>query len=107
MRLALAVASFLFLAGATATGCAGSLQLPPRTDDPGIASLISRRLTTDQRLCPYDITVIVSNRTARLEGKVSSDADRQHAEKIARDAGATRVEDLLLTDPSAGDAAKC
>ena len=105
MRFALSVA--LFLAGATATGCAGSLQLPPRTDDPGIASIISRRLTTDQRLCPYDITVIVSNRTARLEGKVSSDADRKQAQKIARDAGATGVEDLLLTDPSAGDAAKC
>ena len=105
MRFALAAA--LFLAVATPTGCAGSLQLPPRTDDPGIASLISRRLVTDQRLCPYDITVIVSNRTARLEGKVSSDADRQHAEKIARDAGATRVEDLLLIDPSSGDAAKC
>jgi osmotically-inducible protein OsmY len=70
---------------------------PPRTDDPGIERLTSRRLAR----------VIVSGRTARLEGKVSSDVDRHRADEIARDAGAARVEDLLTVDPAAGEASRC
>src|SRR5262245_28051379 len=96
------------LAHLSCAGCAGSLRLPARTDDPGIESLIARRLSADQRLCAFDVTVAVrGGGTARLEGKVSSDADRRRAEKLARDAGAARVDDQLVVDPAAGDAAKC
>lgn len=42
-----------------------------------------------------------------LEGKVSSDADRRRAEKVARDAGATAVDDRLVVDPAAGDGGRC
>jgi hypothetical protein len=48
-------------------GCAGSLRAPPRTDDPGIASLISLRLSSDARLCAYEIAALVTDRTARLD----------------------------------------
>ena len=97
----------LFVALAIGSGCAGSLQQAPREDDPGIASLISLRFSSDRRLCPYEITARVINRTAVLEGKVSSDADRRRAEKVARDAGATGIDDRLVIDPAAGDGGRC
>lgn len=97
----------LFLAFVVGTGCAGSLRSAPWTDDPGIARLISLRFASDARLCAHEITAVVTNRTARLEGKVSSDADRRRAETVARDAGATGVDDRLVIDPSAGDPARC
>jgi osmotically-inducible protein OsmY len=96
-----------FLAFVAGSGCAGSLRQARREDDPGIARLISLRLASDARLCPYEITPAVVNQTARLEGKVSSDADRRRAEKVARDAGATGVDDRLVVDPAAGDGARC
>jgi osmotically-inducible protein OsmY len=89
------------------TGCAGSLRAPPRTDDPGLERLISLRFASDARLCAYEITPLVVNRTARLEGKVSSDADRRRAENVARDAGATGVDDRLVVDPAAGEPGRC
>ena len=97
----------LLLTFVVGSGCSGSLRQAPRSDDPGIASLISLRLASDARLCAYEITPVVANRTARLEGKVSSDADRRRAEKIARQAGATGVDDRLVVDPAAGDGARC
>jgi len=65
------------------------------------------RLATDQRLCRYDVAAVVYNRTARLEGKVSDEADRRRAEKLALEAGALRVDDRLLLDPATGDAGRC
>src|SRR5262245_4256151 len=97
----------LFLTSVSGAGCAGSLRAPPRADDPGIERLISLRLASDARLCPYEITPLVTNRTARLEGKVSSDADRRRAEKVAREAGATGVDDRLVIDPATGDPERC
>jgi osmotically-inducible protein OsmY len=81
--------------------------MPPRTDDAGIASLLSRRLAADPRLCPYAITVIVSNRTARLEGWVVSDVDRRRADTLAIEAGATHVDDRLQLDPAARSRGQC
>jgi osmotically-inducible protein OsmY len=106
MRHLLVIMVFLACAPA-GSGCATFQQSLPRTDDAGIASLLSRRLAADPRLCPYAITVIVVNRTARLEGWVSSDADRRHADTLAIAAGATHVEDLLQLDPSAGSRGQC
>lgn len=103
MRYLLATTLFL----ACAVGCARSLLTPARSDDTGITNLISRRLTADRRLCAYAITVAVHDRTARLEGKVASEADRRRADQLAREAGATRVEDLLVIDPAAGERAMC
>src|SRR4249920_1442374 len=97
----------LFLTFVSGSGCAGSLRSPPRMDDPGIASLISLRLSSDARLCAYEITPLVTNRIARLDGKVSSDADRRRAEKVACEAGATSVDDRLIIDPAAGEPARC
>jgi len=88
-------------------GCAGSLREPPRTDDPGIASLISLRLSSDQRMCRFNLAVTVHNRTARLEGKVGNSVDRRHAQQIARDAGALEVDDQLTIDPTAGERGVC
>jgi osmotically-inducible protein OsmY len=102
------LAAVLCAACSTAAGCAGTLQRqPPRTDDPGIESLTARRLAADSRLCPYDITVVVSNRTARLDGKVSSPADRRQAVELAFSAGALQVDDQLTIDPAAGDLRQC
>lgn len=96
------VAVFAVWLGVTG-GCAGSsaLRMEPRTDDPGIANLAALRMSSDPRLCRYDVTVVVTERNARLEGKVSGSADRRRAEKIARDAGAVAVEDQLSVDPAA------
>jgi osmotically-inducible protein OsmY len=101
--LAVAVAVALF------GGCAGSgtLRTPPQTDDAGITRLVSQRLATDARLCRYDVTAVVYNRTARLKGKVSDEADRRRAEKVALEAGAVRIDDRLILDPATGDAGRC
>ena len=103
LRATIAVA--LVVAG----GCAGSLALqrPSQTSDTGIANLASRRISMEQRLCPYDITVVVYGRTARLEGRVASEPSRQRAETLALGAGALKVDDQLIIDPSTGDPAKC
>jgi len=42
-----------------------------------------------------------------LQGKVSSNADKGRAEDLAREAGAKRVDDLLVVDPAAGEGARC
>ena len=101
------LAAVLFLTCLVSGGCAGSLRTPPQTDDAGITSLASRRVADDPRLCRYQITVIVSGGTARLEGKVSSNADKGRAEDLTREAGAARVDDLLVVDPAAGEGARC
>src|SRR5262245_35358467 len=106
MRSAVLVAA-LFVANVGVAGCAGSLRSPPRSDDPGITRLISHRLAADARLCRYEITVAVYGGTARLEGKVSDDADRRRADQLAREAGATRIEDRLILDAAAGEPARC
>ena len=93
-----------------ATACAEAkkpLEVPPQTSDSGITNLIDRRFAMNQRLCPYEITVVVYNRTARLEGRVAGEAERRQAEKVALDAGALQVDDQLTIDPSAGDAGRC
>jgi osmotically-inducible protein OsmY len=93
-----------------ATACAEAkkpLEVPPQTSDSGITNLIERRFAMNQRLCPYEITVVVYNRTARLEGRVAGDAERRQAEKVALDAGALQVDNKLTLDPSAGDAGRC
>jgi len=105
MRCALTVAVFSACLGWA--GCATSLRTPPQTDDAGIASLASRRVADDLKLCRYQITVIVSGGTARLEGRVSSNADKGRAEDLTREAGATRVDDLLVVDPASGEGARC
>jgi len=105
MRCALMVAVFSACLGWA--GCAGSLRTPPQTDDAGITRLVALRLSTDQRLCRYEVTAVVYNRTARLEGKVSDEADRRRAEKLALEAGALRVDDRLILDPATGDAGRC
>jgi len=93
-----------------ATACAEAkkpLEVPAQTSDSGITNLIDRRFAMNQRLCPYEITVVVYNRTVRLEGRVAGDAERRQAEKVALDAGALQVDDQLTIDPSAGDAGRC
>ena len=108
-EVAVGVALFVVVGFGPASGCAGSgsLRTPLQTDDAGITKLIGLRLFTDARLCRYEVTAVVYNRTARLEGKVSDDADRRRAEKVARNAGALRVDDRLILDPATGDAGRC
>ena len=102
------LAAVLCAACSAAAGCAGVLQRqPPRADDPGIESLTSRRLSADTRLCRYEITVAVHDRTAYLDGAVSGPADRQQAVEVARDSGALRVDDRLRIDPAAGEGNRC
>jgi osmotically-inducible protein OsmY len=99
------------VAGATGAGgllgCASTQHSTSRSEDAAIAGVIARRFAADQRLCPFAISVAVYGHTARLQGKVASEADRQRADKIAREGGASKVEDYLIVDPSAGDAAMC
>jgi osmotically-inducible protein OsmY len=99
------------VAGAGQLGCAGTtaqpLRLEPRADDPGIADVTARRIAVEPRLCRYDITVAVRDGTARLDGKVTSGAERRRAAEIARDAGAARVDDRLRIDPAAGVRSRC
>jgi hypothetical protein len=73
----------------------------------GIARLVELRLAGDQRLRRYEVTAVVYNRTARLEGKVSDEADRRRAEELGLDAGALRIDDQLYVDPATGDAGRC
>lgn len=88
--------------------CAGpGLRQPPAESDEGIAALVGRRLAADQKLCPFEVGVVVYRGKARLTGKVGSDADKRRAEEIARDAGAREVDDELTVDPSSADPAKC
>jgi len=95
----LLIVALLFATAASSIGCAsGGLRESSPTDDAGIEHLTGRRLSADARLCRYAITVAVHDRTARLEGKVSSEADRRRADQLAREAGATRIEDLLVID---------
>jgi osmotically-inducible protein OsmY len=103
------VVAVAVVTASASVGCAETdgLRLPPREDDPGLTSLIARRIAIDPKLCRYDVTVVVYNRTARLEGKVSSDAERGRAEHLAREAGALRVDDQLAVDPATGDGARC
>jgi osmotically-inducible protein OsmY len=102
------IAALLFSTAGSSVGCAAAvLRQSPRTDDLGIERLTSLRFSADARLCRYAITVAVHARTARLEGKVSSEVDRRRADQVAREAGATRVEDLLIIDPAAGESAAC
>jgi len=95
-------------------GCAGTaaataepLRLQPRADDVGIADVTARRIAVEPRLCRYDITVVVSYGTARLEGDVTSGAERRRAAQIARDAGAVEVDDRLGIDPGTGVRSRC
>jgi len=102
------IAALLFATAPASVGCAaGVLRQSPRSDDPGIERLTSLRFSADPRLCRYAITVAVHARTVRLEGKVSSEVDRRRADQVPREAGATRVEDLLIIDPAAGEGAAC
>jgi osmotically-inducible protein OsmY len=90
-----------------ASGCASSFRGTARSDDTGIADSIARKLAADPRLCPYAISVAVHNHTARLQGKVSSEADRRRAHQLAREGGAAGVEDMLQIDPAAAEAGMC
>jgi osmotically-inducible protein OsmY len=100
-----------WLVGGAPLGCAAAsaqpLRLQPRVDDPGIANATARRLAVEPRLCRYDITVVVSEGNARLEGKVTSGAERRRAAQIARDAGSAQVNDQLRIDPAAGIRSQC
>ena len=97
----------LAFAFAMGVGCAGSQRTPARTADTGMAQLIAKRIAADPRLCPFAISVAVHDRTARLQGKVATDADRRRAEQLSREAGAASIEDLLTIDPAAGQAGMC
>ena len=109
MRLLLVTTLLLACAtGATGSiGCASTQRGAPQTDDNGIARLIARRFEADPRLCPFAISVAVHKRTARLQGKVASEADRRRAAQLATEAGAAQIEDYLIIDPTARDAAMC
>jgi osmotically-inducible protein OsmY len=65
-------------------------------------------VANDPRLCAFEVTVIVfGGGTARLDGKVSSEAERRRVETLAREAGARQIEDRLQVDPSAAEPARC
>jgi osmotically-inducible protein OsmY len=109
----LVVGALLFACATGATGagglfgCASTQHSTSRSEDDAIANVIARRFAADQRLCPFAISVAVHGHTARLQGKVASEADRARAGKIAREGGASNVEDYLIIDPSAGEAGMC
>jgi osmotically-inducible protein OsmY len=108
--------TILVLAGAVGaggaiglSGCASSnsMRTGENSVDDGVAQQIAKRYSADARLCPFAISVAVHKGTARLQGKVASEADRRRAGQIAREAGAAAIEDLLIIDPSAGEAGMC
>jgi osmotically-inducible protein OsmY len=100
----------LVLALTALAGCASSPIDPAARGadaDQRLVNLIELRLSSDGRLCPYDIDVTSVNRTVRLEGRVDSPAERRRAEQIAVGAGATRVIDSIMIDLGSGDRGRC
>jgi hypothetical protein len=94
----------LLLAGA----CVQRQPAPPGPAlDRQLRERIELRLSSDHRLCPYAIRVIVYGGTAELTGLVDGTLEQQRAEKVARDAGAARVVDHLERSLSSGDPGRC
>ena len=101
-------------AGAALVGAACAARAPvTRTGpiDPAadrrLTSLIELRLSSDHRLCPFDVDVATANGVVRLEGLVGSQIDRNRAVKLAANAGAIRVVDGLIVSPASGDGGRC
>jgi osmotically-inducible protein OsmY len=86
---------------------------PPVTGPPGatfdrqLRELVELRLSSDRRLCPFAIQVVVYNGTVELAGLVDGPIEQRRAEEIARAAGAVRVVDHLQRSLGSGDAGRC
>jgi osmotically-inducible protein OsmY len=99
----------------TATACALAItcaRTPPvpnsgPASDRTLTSLIELRLSSDQRLCAFQIAVVTTNGVVRLEGLVANNIDRQHAVDLATAAGARRVESRLILSAGSGDRGRC
>lgn len=68
--------------------------------DSWITTKIKSKLTADPQLNPFNIDVDTSGGVVTLSGKVKNDANRQEAEKLARDTRGVRrvVNELTIRD---------
>lgn len=62
-------------------------------------SKITHRIGADASLKHHDIKVSVDNGVATLSGTVTSNAERARAARLAKAAGATRVDNQIVVDP--------
>ena len=69
--------------------------------------VIGRRISADQRLCPYTIQVTSAGGVVYLDGIVGGPIERARAETIAREAGASRVANRLVISAASGDRGRC
>lgn len=74
--------------------------------DQEMSNLIAKNIAADKTLSADAIKVSVNNGVATLTGMVGKEADKANAERIARAAGAIRVENNLASREKAGDKVK-
>jgi osmotically-inducible protein OsmY len=106
MRWTLAV----LMAVSFAAGCARTpvaKTADAAADDQRLVSVIARRFFADQRLCGFQIDIVARRRAVLLTGRVATPAQRQRAEAMAIEAGATQVVNRLTLQPSAEDRERC
>ncbi len=79
-------------------------QVDQRIDrsDKAVNERIEKRLKADRTLRRHDVDVSVADGVAVLTGTVATRAQRARAERIAKDAGAARVDNRLEVGASAG-----
>ena len=75
--------------------------------DRRLVSTMERRLFADQRLCGFPISVVAQKGDVLLTGWVGSQAQRQRAEAMAREAGARQVYNRLVIRRLAEDRERC
>jgi osmotically-inducible protein OsmY len=75
--------------------------------DARLVRVLERRLFADQRLCAFPIEVAARKGDVALTGWVGSQAQRQRAEAMAREAGARHVHNRLVIRASAQDRERC
>src|SRR4051812_35962108 len=91
----------LTMVGVAALTILGGVGVSAAADkDDAIENRIESRLSHDARLKERDVKVDIDNGVATLNGKVSTEAERLRAEKLARVTGVTRVENKIEVDTS-------
>ena len=108
MKLSVITALALLSAGPVAMPAfaQSSAATQPRLTDQEMSNLIAKNIAADKTLSADAIKVSVDTGVATLTGVVGKEADKTTAERIARAAGAIRVENNLTSREKAGDKVK-